>query len=324
MKKVIICSLLVLLLLTGCGKVPKLQNGQDSVANIKDGGISVDDLYEEMKNKYALNILINMVDEKILNSKYKSDDKETEYIDNMISQADMFYEYVYKSQYSTKEQFYSANYGVSTTEELRNVFALDYKRGLAVTDYAKSLVSDNEIKNYYDTQVVGDIKASHILITVDAKDGSTDDEKTKADEAAQATVKEILEKLKSGTDFAELAKEYSKDGSSSNGGYVGYFNEGDMQDEFFEAAKRLKVGEYTTEAVKTIYGYHIIKKTDQKEKDTLEKWKEKIVDKLSEEKKEADKDINYKALIKLRKDNNFVINDKELAKQYDSFKFQYE
>ncbi len=324
MKKIIICSLLVLLLLTGCGKVPKLQNGQDAVANLKDGGISVDDLYEKMKNTYALNVLINMVDEKILDAKYKADEKETEYINNMISQADMLYEYIYKDQAGSKEQFYLTNYGVSTVEELRNVFALDYKRGLAITDYAKSLVSDNEIKDYYDTKVVGDIKASHILITVDAKDDATTDEKNKADEAARAKVKEVIDKLNAGADFAELAKEYSKDGSASNGGDVGYFNEGDMVDEFFEAAKRLEVGKYTTEGVKTKYGYHIIKKTDQKEREPLEKWKDKILDKLSEEKKNNDENISNKALIKLRKDYNLVINDKELSKQYDSFKFQYE
>ncbi len=68
MKKVIICSLMVLLLVTGCGKIPKLQDGKDAVVNLKDGGISVDDLYHEMKKSYALNVLINMVDEKILNA----------------------------------------------------------------------------------------------------------------------------------------------------------------------------------------------------------------------------------------------------------------
>ena len=50
MKKVIISILIVLLLVTGCGKVPKLQDGKEAVVNLKNGGISVDDLYHKMKS----------------------------------------------------------------------------------------------------------------------------------------------------------------------------------------------------------------------------------------------------------------------------------
>ncbi len=323
MKKVIICSLMVLLLVTGCGKVPKLQDGKDSVVNLKNGGISVDDLYHKMKKSYALNVLLSMVDEKILNDKYKSDDEEKTYIDNMYTQVEMYYQYFYKSQYSSFESYILSQYGATTTEELREVFALDYKRTKAIDDYAKSLVSDKEIKDYYDKEVVGDIKASHILITVETKENATDDEKKAADEEAQKKVKEVIEKLKKGEDFAALAKEYSKDEHAGEGGDLGFFNEGDMVDEFFAAAKKLKVGEYTTEGVKTQYGYHIIKKTEEKEKEPLEKWKDKIVEKLGKEKKDADENINYKALIQLREDNKIEINDKELKEQYENYVFQY-
>ena len=323
MKKVLICSFMVLLLVTGCGKVPKLQDGKDAVVNLKDGGISVDDLYHKMKKSYALNVLINMIDEKILNAKYKSDDEETKYIDNMYSQVEMYYNYFYKSQYSSFENYILSQYGATTTEELREVFALDYKRTKAVEDYAKSLVTDKEIQEYYDKEVVGDIKASHILITVETKDNATDDEKAAADEKAQKTVKEVIEKLKNGEDFAELVKQYSKDENAGEDGDLGFFNDGDMVDEFFEAAKKLKVGEYTTEGVKTQYGYHIIKKTEEKEKESLDKWKDKIVEKLGKEKQDADKNINYKALIQLREDNNIEINDIELKEQYENYVFQY-
>ena len=323
MKKVIICSLMVLLLVTGCGSVPKMQDGKDAVVNLKNGGISVDDLYHRMKKSYALNVLINMIDEKILNEKYKSNDEEKKYIDNMYAEAQMYYDYFYKTQFSTFEAYAQSQYGATTIEELRAVYALDYKRTKAIEDYAKSLVTDKEIQDYYDKEVVGDIKASHILITVETKDNATDDEKKAADEEAQKTVKEIIEKLKNGEDFAALAKEYSKDEKTKETGDVGFFNEGDMVDEFFQAAKKLKVGEYTTEGVKTQYGYHIIKKTEEKEKESLDKWKDKIVEKLGKEKQDADKDINYKALIKLREENNIEINDKELKEQYENYVFQY-
>ena len=43
-------SMIAVILVTGCGKVPKLENGQDSVVTLKDSSISVDSLYKEMNN----------------------------------------------------------------------------------------------------------------------------------------------------------------------------------------------------------------------------------------------------------------------------------
>ena len=66
MKKILACGIIVLLLSTGCGKVAKLENGQDAVVNLSNGAISVDNLYEEVKNKYALGVLLDMIDRQIL------------------------------------------------------------------------------------------------------------------------------------------------------------------------------------------------------------------------------------------------------------------
>ena len=324
MKKLLVCSAIVLLLVTGCGKVPKLQDGKDAVVSLNDGGISVDDLYEEMKNTYALNVLINMVDEKILNAKYQKTDEETSYVNNMVSQTEMYYQYFYSTSYSSYEAFILEQYGARNADELKAKFTLDYRRNLAIKDYAKSLVTDSDIKSYYDKNVVGDMKASHILITAEYTDSATDEEKTAAEEAALAKANEIIGKLNNGEDFATLAKEYSKDGTASNGGDVGYFNEGDMEDEFYEACKSLEVGKYTTMPVKTQYGYHIILKTEQKEKDTLDNWKDKIVEKLAEEKQSNDSDFSTKALIKIREESGLKINDKELSDQYDNYKYNYQ
>lgn len=76
MKKKLICILAVLLLVTSCGKVPKLKNGDEAVVTIKDGDISVEELYSEMKEKYALDMLITKIDTAILNNVYKTDDEE--------------------------------------------------------------------------------------------------------------------------------------------------------------------------------------------------------------------------------------------------------
>jgi foldase protein PrsA len=322
MKKLIVSVLLVLLLVTGCGKV-SLKNGEEAVVDLKEGAISVDTLYSKMKDRYALNILLDLIDTEILEKKYASSEEETTYITQMKEQSQMLYNYYYSQQYSSYSQFLLEQYGVTTDAALDPVFSLRYKRNKAVEDYAKSKVSNSEIEKYYETNVVGDMKVSHILITVDAGENATDEVKENAKTEAYNKAKEVIEKLDKGEDFAALAKEYSKDSSKTNGGDIGYFNDGDNEENFFKAAKKLKVGEYTKEPVETKYGYHIIKLTDQKKKEELSKVKDKIVEKLANEKMEADSNIRYKALIELREKSNISIKDSDLQKQYNNYVLNY-
>ncbi len=324
MKKLIVSMLLVVLLLTGCGNVPKLSNGQEAIVSLGDEKISVDDLYEQMKNKYGLNVLIDMIDKQLLDKKYESSEEEKKYIKDMKEQTQLYYNYVYSQQYSSYNAFILAQYGVSSEDELDPIFSLDYKRNKEVEEYAKKLVTDSDINRYYDTSIVGDMKVSHILITADYKDSDTEEVKTEAKNKALETAKEVITKLDEGKAFADLAKEYSKDSSASNGGDIGYFNDGDNEDEFFDAAKRLKVGEYTKEPVETKYGYHIILLTDQKEKAALDTVKDKIIKTLAKQKTEEDSNLTYKALIKLREENKIVIEDKEISKQYENYTYNYQ
>jgi parvulin-like peptidyl-prolyl isomerase len=75
----------------------------------------------------------------------------------------------------------------------------------------------------------------------------------------EATALIIIEKLKNGEDFAALAAEFSKDGSSTSGGDLGWFGSGAMVPEFETAAFALeKTGDYTLAPVKSEFGYHII------------------------------------------------------------------
>lgn len=70
----------------------------------------------------------------------------------------------------------------------------------------------------------------------------------------------ILERLKNGEKFAEIAKQLSLDtGSGKRGGDLGYFGRGKMVKPFEAAAFKLSVGQIS-EPIKTEYGYHIIKR----------------------------------------------------------------
>jgi len=78
--------------------------------------------------------------------------------------------------------------------------------------------------------------------------------------ADEAIAQVILDKLKAGEDFAELARESSTDtGSAANGGDLGWFGTGVMVPEFETAAFALeKTGDYTTTPVQSQFGFHII------------------------------------------------------------------
>lgn len=77
------------------------------------------------------------------------------------------------------------------------------------------------------------------------------------------TAEKIINKLDDGYDFSKLAKQYSLDtATSESGGDIGYFEEGDMVEEFEEAVKNLNINEYTSVPVLSDYGYHIILRTN--------------------------------------------------------------
>ena len=317
MKKLLAIGIIVLLLTTGCGKVAKLENGRDAVVNLSNGAISVDDLYEEVKNRYALTSLIDMIDVKILAEKYGEDlmeDEKTQ-IENQI---DAWLESF--GDEATLLQQTQSYFGVSTMDGLEDYLSLQYRRNKAIEDYVKSIITDKEIKKYYDEEIFGDIKASHILIQPEVTDSMTTAEKTAAEEEALKTAKEVITKLKNGEKFEDLAKKYSKDDSNKDkGGDLGYFTNGEMEEAFEEAAKKLKVGKYTTEPVKTSYGYHIILKVEEKEKTDLDSIKSEIIEDLSNEKLTNDATYQVTGLSELRKEYKIDIQDDELKRQYETY-----
>ena len=319
MKKKLICILAVLLLVTSCGKVPKLKNGDEAVVTMKDGDISVEKLYSEMKEKYALDMLITKIDTAILNNVYKTDDEEKNYIDKQLETIKYYYETYYKSQYKSFQEYLTQN-GVESEDELKENIRLTYKRNKAVKDYVKSRITDKEIEKYYDEEIFGDISASHILIKPEYDDNASDEEKKEAEKKALKEAKEVIAKLKKGEDFAELAKEYSDDSSNSkSGGKLADFNHGQMVEAFEDAAKELKVGSYTTTPVKTEFGYHIILKTAQKDKPALKEVKDDIISDLTDEKLKSDSSLEVTALVELRKKHKVEIQDKDIKKLYEAY-----
>ncbi len=112
---------------------------------------------------------------------------------------------------------------------------------------SQSVVSPALVEDYYKTNKdkFFEVEKSHLrLIQLLRKEGETDTELT-----ARANV--ILEKLKAGTSFEELAKDFTDDASKSRGGDWGWQKRSDLKAEFSEPLFALKAGEVSAPIVQT-------------------------------------------------------------------------
>jgi peptidyl-prolyl cis-trans isomerase C len=146
--------------------------------------------------------------------------------------------------------------------------------------------TDAEARQFYDTNPDkfkrGEtVRASHILLKVDAKAPEAVRKQTRA------RIESILKQVRSGKDFAALAKQHSQDGSAASGGELGYFERERMVPAFSQAAFALKPGEIS-DVVTTDFGYHIIKVTERKGAETVpfDQVRGQIIDFLSKQKKQ--------------------------------------
>jgi len=117
-------------------------------------------------------------------------------------------------------------------------------------DVMATEVSQDELKAAYDDafkdfQPKEMLRARHVLL------------------ASEEDAKSVVSELDSGRDFAEMAKEKSTGPSGPQGGDLGYFSEGDMVPEFYDAARALEVGAHSG-PVQSQFGWHVIKLEDRR------------------------------------------------------------
>lgn len=106
-------------------------------------------------------------------------------------------------------------------------------------------VTEAALHAKYDAEYAGksgteEVHARHILVPTEAE------------------AKDVIAQLDKGADFATLAKKYSKDPGSADGGDLGFFKKDDMVPAFADAAFALKDGQYTETPVHTQFGWHVI------------------------------------------------------------------
>ena len=149
---------------------------------------------------------------------------------------------------------------------------------------------EEEAKAYYDENKETDysreeVHARHILIKVDS--GASKDIKEEKREKLNGILTEAREKK----NFYELAKLHSEDQSNSaRGGDLGYFGKGKMVKPFEQAAFSMDKGDIS-DIIETNFGFHIIEKIDERNKQPFSNVKEEIANKLKQEKKDKGKAI---------------------------------
>lgn len=226
--------------------VSKGEVGEEAVATIDGEAITANEVYQLMLDTVGPQAVEQLILEKLVG-------REAAKQNIVVTEADIDAELdKIKADYADEATFLSMleMYGY-TLDKLKD--QLESQILLTKLIEPEIEVTDEEMQEYYDANQAqfvttpGEVKASHILV----------DTKEEADS--------LLAELKAGADFAELAKEHSKDpGSAEQGGDLGFFGRGEMVPAFENAAFALEIGELS-EVVESDYGFHIIKVTDKKE-----------------------------------------------------------
>lgn len=299
--------------------IPKLKDGKEVLAKIDGKKFTANDLYAELKKQGGSQILINLIDEYIA-SKEITDKTDAEtaaksYLEDLKAQ----YE-----QYGGDLQADIKNAGYENEEAFLEVVIKDKMHTLTAEKYIKeNMITDKEIKDYWNENIEGEMHVRYILITPEVKEDMSDEEKKEAEAKALAEANEVIAALKKGENFADLANEHSDDSSTaSEGGLFDGFSKNDVVEEFWNAAVNLKDGKYTTTPVESSYGYFVIYRIKQDKKPSIEDKKDEILTALLNEKEQKDEDTNNvpdiveEAWIKIRKSYNLDIIDSEVKAAY--------
>ncbi|WP_343987029.1 SurA N-terminal domain-containing protein [Kangiella japonica] len=185
------------------------------------------------------------------------------------------------------EEYYQQNQARFMQPEQVNLRYVRLSADLLL-EQKKAEVTDEEVEAYYEQQKSNyldpaEIQVAHILI-----ENSVDNAEEKA--------KDLLARIQSGADFAQLAEEHSSDTfSAEDGGKLDWVDAQEQSEEsagtgwapeFEKAALALENKGDISGVVETSFGYHILKLIDRREGKTtpLSEVREEIVAKLAEEK----------------------------------------
>ena len=223
-------------------------------------GVSVD----QFENDLRLQLEINQLRRGLIETAFMTNAEFTQFIELQMQERSGQMLIIDSSRFkdqvnvdpSEVNDYYQNNIDLFQSNEELDVEYLE----INIEDVAQQVqFSGDEIRDYYENNLDRFVsneerKSSHILVAID---------EDTTDEQAAKLIKEIQTKLETET-FEELAKQYSDDpGSAAQGGDLGWAETGLFVPEFESALFSMNLGD-TSEAVKTDFGYHLIRMDDIK------------------------------------------------------------
>lgn len=251
------------------------------VVESEAGDITKEDFYEKLKSRNGEAILEEMITIKVLENNYEVTEEDVNA--EIQSMKD-----TYGDQY---DSIIEQNFG--SEDELREIIRISLLQEAAIAEDIE--ITEEDLEEEYNRQNT-EIEAQHILV------------------ADEDTANEVKQKLDEGEDFAELAKEYSTDGSAEDGGDLGYFSTGEMVPEFEEAAYNMEVDEISG-PVQSQFGFHIIKVNDIRDK-------EESIGKFEDVKEDLRRELLTKRMdvTKVQEKMDSLIEDAKVDIKIDEFK----
>lgn len=237
----------------------KKENGKDVVVSLTDYNLTADSLFDEL----------------VANSSYSGYSLYLQYVKAVVG----------ASTTATEDMKASAQLQANALiSQFKSQYGDAYADYLSMALMKSGLEKESDLEGYYlnyymlqdmiekyqeehKDELFGDFYkeksprlVSHILVKMEDSENPTDEEKAK--------MQKIDEAFASGKDFAEIAKEYSDDGSASKGGSLGYVDaDTSFVEPFLKVALELESGQ-TSDWVQTEFGYHLIK-VDDSTKETM-------------------------------------------------------
>ena len=206
-------------------------------------------------------VLDHMVEQRLMVQKAK--DLEIKIDEAAIKNYAQSYIAQIKSQYPSEAAFQADLAQMRITQAELEKHFVDQITDSALTEQLmekyitpKVSITDAEMREFYETSKDSmAVKPVSWDLRLIVREVMPSDE---AEQSVLSEIEEIQQRLDSGADFAELAREYSDCPSSEQGGDLGFFSRGMMVKPFEDAAFSLSVGEIS-QPVQSQFGYHIIK-----------------------------------------------------------------
>ncbi len=214
------------------------------------------------------------------------------------------------NEYAISEKLDQESKYLATLQDYKNRLlanlAVEHYIGLQDKPDFNDLAYERYLVNQSKYQTQNLLKLSHILIRTGKKH---------ADAEALQIATEVLEKAKSGNDFAKLAKQYSEDSSATMSGDLGWVKKGQMVRPFEKAAFNLQKDRNISDVVKTRFGYHIIKLFEKKaaRQQSFEEVKPSIIRSLESE---HAKELQSQMVLKYDVSDDTKINNDEISALY--------